>query len=419
MFALKTFNLSTFFGAAKQTNFLDFTISAFDGFVLILLGIFIWKQLQQRGVQRSWLLWFFTATVLVGLAQIRLWQGNIEWVWVWKLVIISARLWVTVATAQLVFVTNAMNKMWKYFFFASLFFALFFDKFLLYNPQPAFFVGIIGVLILTLNQIQTRYKSVIYLLLAGYFALCFITQLWQITTSHSLGLNWLGESVLSLDTLGVAREKIGNWMFLRGYGLAEHASSMGFIGEMGMVFSSMLVKQNEDKLQQRTFFILTTLVAILSLSRSVLFLLFVFAAVYIFTRIKKSFTVQIAFTLGCILILSALIWQSVNLREQSNEMRMDELSIYTSAFEKMNTSEKIFGIGLGQYPYFLRSHFPDEEIKYWQAYPVHNTFLNVAIDIGILPLLIMIGTAFWIVDKSSHSSQHSKIIRDASTSTEI
>jgi len=454
--AFKTYNLSTFFGEVKQTNFLDFTVSLFDFLVIFLLIIFILNQFQtilfkdklKAYLKKTWVFWLFSGFILLGLIQILLnqiliLQNKFEIVWIWKLIITSARLTLVIASFNAILKTSVLSQFSKNFFFLSVFLALFFDKFLLYNPQPTFFMGIVCLPILFFKSQKTlknpeEYKFQIpqiskffntsptlkmlalFCILYLYFLLCFITQIYQITTSTSLGLNFLGESVLSLGTLGVAREKIGDFEFLRGYGLAEHASIMGFMGLMGMsfwqsfkgafltkntffspnIFPNLLPNFFKSKFLnwvfEHGFLILTVATSLLSLSRSVLFVALVFGLFLTYknlslTLFKQAQKVMLYFsiTLICLVFATFLVWQNLNLRSQSNQMRVDELQTYQEVFEKMNWNQKLFGLGLAQYPYFLRQNF-NTQIPYYSAYPVHNTFLSVLVDIGILPTLVLL-----------------------------
>jgi len=386
MLGLKSYNLSTFFGAEKQTDFLDAVINVFDVGVCALLVVYIVYDSGNRGIWRSRLLWLWMATVLIGVAQIFFFADQAGWVQMLKILLVSTRLWVCVAAVWAVFQTQIFATFWRVFFAGSMALAVLFDKFLLYNPRPAFMLGLLGVCAVALYSQSWQWRRILftsYMFVGGFIAASLLAQIWQITTASSIGFAVLGESVLSIDTPGVAREQIAGLTFLRGYGLAEHASSMGFMGSMGILFAMQLRDFRHDIIGRwwKLLLGISGVVAVLSLSRSVLLVLIIAAGWYVWNLQKPLLRIA----LGVMVELACIVMIGHNLiaRQQSNSMRLEELGTLTQAVQRMTPAEQAFGIGLGQYPYFVQTHFTEEEIPYYRIFPVHNTALNIAVDLGV------------------------------------
>jgi hypothetical protein len=63
-----------------------------------------------------------------------------------------------------------------------------------------------------------------------------IIGIWQVIIQHSIGFNWLKESLISPDTLGVAKTILDNNKIVRAYGLFPHPNILG-----GFLFLSILL----------------------------------------------------------------------------------------------------------------------------------------------------------------------------------
>jgi O-antigen ligase len=66
--------------------------------------------------------------------------------------------------------------------------------------------------------------------------------------------------------------------------------------------------------------------------------------------------------------------------------------------EKIIKNNLFFGTGIGNYTLVLKEYY--EEEKYWPYQPVHNTFLLIFSEIGLLGFLFFIAMFFYLIYKS-------------------
>jgi O-antigen ligase len=72
----------------------------------------------------------------------------------------------------------------------------------------------------------------------------------------------------------------------------------------------------------------------------------------------------------------------------SDIYRFGDLQKWLAAWENFSLQEKIFGLGFGQYPFYLQTNVPFVET--WQFEPVHNVLLLLLGEFGLLGYIVIV-----------------------------
>ncbi|MDO9231383.1 MAG: O-antigen ligase family protein [bacterium] len=269
----------------------------------------------------------------------------------------------------------------------------------------------------------------------------------QFFLQKSIGLFWLRESLISPNILGVAKVILHEETYVRAYGLMPHPNVLGGF----LVFSiiiTLLYKQlfhacpqqecstpARDKnvprgtflggwnifgrVEQLWFFNLILAIQILALiltfSKSAIIGLLI-ALVYINVPRGTLSSENQGSSIDCstwnifgrvehlkLIILSTLILLAStffilkpnldSLLFNSFSERLFYLNVPRGTFE----SDPIFGIGAGQSVLFMQKYFP-QKLEFWQYQPVHNVFLLIFSELGLVGL----GLFIWWLWKLFH-----------------
>ncbi|MCX6765435.1 MAG: O-antigen ligase family protein [Candidatus Moranbacteria bacterium] len=237
----------------------------------------------------------------------------------------------------------------------------------------------------------------------------------QFVLQHSVGLFWLKESIISPYLPGVAKIILGGEKFIRAYGLFPHPNILGGF----LIFSIILTllyrkmfrveqidichsERSEIKLDLSprppladklgmTLFLATIIqiaALILTFSKSAILGLFI-ALFYLIYKGKDDLIprkwLERAFIFLAIVFLVFLI------------LKLDINSFFTQSWEErlffLNVSRETFlshpllGVGMGQFVL----NFPEfTGIQTWQFQPVHNVFLLVLNELGLVGLSLFV-----------------------------
>lgn len=236
-----------------------------------------------------------------------------------------------------------------------------------------------------------------------------IIGVWQFVLQYSIGLFWLKESIISPEIPGVAKIIINGEKFIRAYGLFPHPNILG-----GFLIFSVIVTWTYRKYFYRgstleflkvepylLFFILIqTLGLLLTFSKSATLGL-ILAGVYICFSIVPRETIHrnllhnmfhVEHIKRLLLLFLIALLLIIAIRPNINSLILKSLNerlIYLNLSNKIIFNNPIFGIGNGQ--------FVPEMQKYsaiifesWQFQPVHNVFLLIWSELGIIGLVLFI-----------------------------
>ncbi len=370
IFVNKYYNFNPFVGQAKINNFLDIIVSPTDLIVGALsFGFFIltffYNYLQPHTK------YFITPTISHLFVIVTLLLSFL----------IHPSLGILMIIARLFLLINIIPKLlsqsnfpFRITLLVGLALSLAFDHFVLSSSLP---VLLLFILSLNLDNWQ---KKATWL----YIILNMITAFYQIIQGHSIGLLYLGEPIIDANTLNIARENISGVNILRGYGLTQHPSLLGFVAIFGLLF---VYKQYDDEFYQKSYQanfnkklkaknssrfakIITIATSILSLSR-VSLMTFLFD--WIITSKSKLKVYSKIVLLGGILGLFVFRFLT------SDQYRILDLQTWLKVTINMNILD-VF-IGVGYYPDFLYKYY--EELSIWQFQPTHNTILGFFTQFGV------------------------------------
>ncbi len=287
----------------------------------------------------------------------------------------------------------------------------------------------------------------------------------QFILQHSLGLVFLRESIISPNIVGVAKIVVHGQKFIRSYGLFPHPNILGGFLLFSVLLNFALMKGKfylvnvsreaniltaVGKVPRGTYlyFILTIQLIALAFTFSKSAVLGLFLALFYllaknYENLKSILNkVKTPLLIAGIILISLFFLFRVDLNSfilRSVNDRIDQLQIYESVlsfrdipFHPVNynivphgtklengTSVEQFrqlfcGSGMGQYMLEIYRKF-GYQLEWWQFQPIHNVFLLVFAELGLIGFLIF--TAFilrLILGKNvqmSHPEKYSNVPR--------
>lgn len=204
---------------------------------------------------------------------------------------------------------------------------------------------------------------------------------------HSVGLHFFGESIVSNSALGVAKINLFSGDTLRAYGTFPHPNVLAGYLVFAMFFTAYLFSRAKNEMKLILGFVLGIdfLAFVLTFSRSAFFALFIGVVFYyMFSKEKIPYKRIFLF----ILVIGSLL-VALNL----NKALIDRLFFFgTESFVERNTffnvstnmiKDNYFGVGAGNFTLGMQNYIPSK-LEPWQYQPVHNIFMLVANEIGII-----------------------------------
>lgn len=254
--------------------------------------------------------------------------------------------------------------------------------------------SLVILLVLSLSQ-WFKMPKYLRLALGLWLGTLVFTAAWQILTGASLGLIYLGEPKLSGDMLNVAVQEVNGWRILRGYGLTSHPNILGFVGFVLVGFG---MGGKVENIWGRYLAWLGSLLVVLSLSRiCFLLLLGIFGVRFITGYFKVGWSWIWAGCVGVLLIAVLLTGLSMG-RQESDSYRLADLRKYSEIWSGLSWRERAVGLGLGRYSWTVADRL--EVSGVWEYQPVHNVWLLLLAEWGLLGWLWIVGylaniTALW------------------------
>lgn len=239
----------------------------------------------------------------------------------------------------------------------------------------------------------------------------------QFLTQGALGgpLYFVGERLYSLSTLGIAAMNTSDGLMVRPYGTFSHPNVLAFFLFMSAVFASYGMHNSKGKLR---YALLAAIICIeaglfLTFSRTVLainilFLLYAFGFVTIRESGKK---IRNIFFAGFLVLFTIMYLTVNNLRFlapseiiHSVIPRQDLVEISLSAIQQY----PLFGLGLNNFYYYEGTIQTEFTSVYLQ--PVHNIFLLIASQVGIVGLSLFLYFLLVVTQSAWKRARHEKKI---------
>ncbi|OGB85449.1 hypothetical protein A2994_02420 [candidate division Kazan bacterium RIFCSPLOWO2_01_FULL_48_13] len=287
-------------------------------------------------------------------------------------------------------------------------------------------------------------KALLYPLMAGMVVQSGLA-IAQYFTNHSLGLKWLGESVLDPIQSGIPVVLIDGARQLRAHGTLPHANVLGGYLVMGLAMMWPLLFDRGRLINRLSWWWVAgigLIGLILSLSRSAgAALIGGGLVVLIWLALKHSARLRQSLRIGWPIILAVVIvaltqWQAVVPRWSADSNLIEQISVRSrqeqwQEFKKVYANYSVTGTGIGQY--FLNiwqpagrallpggqlpgnpvgtgqadswqyrsdlggwSYSTDRSLNYYQ--PVHNIYLLALAELGPVGL----GLLMWILGAAAY-----------------
>ena len=244
----------------------------------------------------------------------------------------------------------------------------------------------------------------------------------QFLNNGSVGLHFLGESIVSQNLPGVAKIVIAGEKHIRAYGTFPHPNVMaGFLLiPVFLLVSSLLFRTRQaqgvsEKVSHETFFsgiprkgaivslAVVSLGFFLTFSRSAFLGLFFGLLALFLVNFKSKFACfkplqRRVFYIKVFLLLLLIICVSfVLLRNTSlfSRQSLAERNFYGNVSRATISEHPIFGIGIGQSVFSEFKNYPD--LEGWQYQPVHNVYLLIFSELGAIGLILFLLFLFNIV----------------------
>ncbi len=397
---MKVLNLNSLLEIPKINDYLDLVISFWDGVLLVLILILIVNFIRRlisnisiQSLREKVAYWGiglgFLLVIIICLVQISSLTSYPE-LWHYGTMISRVLAWIYLITHY-----KTQRIIWIILGIFSVF-----DHFLISQSLPVLLIWFLIWLafsspdILLSRQILVIRAFGIYLIINGILAI------FQFISGHSLGLSWIGESVLDIKTVGgIAKQNILGHTFLRGYGLLPHPNMTGFLGVIGLLYTNRFTSKKLQQTVWKTSLQITSIVLIvLSFSRATWITGLVVTGVSndaLFGWWKRNTPKN--YWCRLLIPVSLMSISVFALTLTRNDLyRTNDLQLWFDSFLSLDIWHKLFGIGFGQYPFYLKSHH--NALEPWQWQPVHNIWLNLIIEGGLVLFVlgIVLGLKIYI-----------------------
>lgn len=248
-----------------------------------------------------------------------------------------------------------------------------------------------------------------------------IIALLQFITQKSIGLNWLGESVIGPNISDIAKFSFEGEKLIRAHGTFPHPNVLGIflLFSLSAGLSLMLTKKNllyGLRWHYRSIFFgelfLIYIGLLLTYSRSIILLTVIMSLIFAYTQRKlinktyKNFCKQLHIpfflqTSLAIIVIFTTLFISYNLLAPRLCLHChgDKSISLRKTYQK--TANLIIlknipnGVGLGNFIPTAKKFSP--EISPWNLQPVHNLYLLIASELGLIGLLLFLVTIFFYV----------------------
>lgn len=307
----------------------------------------------------------------------------------------------------------------------GLIFIMFFDHYLwdIWQGQILFWFicgMIIGVLhhnkhiknCSTWNNLSEYFKP-IFLIIIFIGSIQSMIGLIQIYLQHQIGLSWLRESFIGPNITGVAKIILNGNAYIRAYGLFPHPNILG-----GFLFFSIMFTFLYKKLFYQKQFLKIKLK-----TNNCINILLLIQLIGILISFSKSAIIALILAISYVTVLSEINWKATainnvkalfywNINKKISLLAIFAISIittlflfrlnyytffmksllerstYLTAYWQIILKNPFFGVGTGQSILVLEKIYPNW--VYWQYQPVHNVFVLIWSEWGIVGLILFI-----------------------------
>jgi O-antigen ligase len=253
----------------------------------------------------------------------------------------------------------------------------------------------------------------------------------QFVHNKSLGLHWLGESIIAPNIDGVAKIIIGGEKHIRAYGTFPHPNILaGFLIIPIFLILDELLKRfvltencNQNVSRGTIFstmpswlimfsFIILITGFLLTFSRSAFLGLILGLLVFGFVLRKAMPKIFRLALLGCLLLFSLCLGYFVHSNKDfislSSTQSLQERIFYQNVARETISVHPLKGVGVGQFVFHEFQKYPN--FVGWQYQPVHNIFLLIFSELGIFGLILFLLWIFSILEKGIEKNSNTSLL---------
>lgn len=268
-----------------------------------------------------------------------------------------------------------------------------------------------GALVVLLGSgLLTKETILKYLFWGAFFQV--LIAVGQYFYQGSVGLYFLGEPRLGADYFNIAKMDLGGEKILRAYGTFSHSNLFG--GYIFVCLSLLIQSIHKQNYLKRSHFLIIFLIGLLiSFSRTAWIAFFVFLAMLVLMKAVKVNWKQLILT--GVLIIFVLVVFSLDKVIVSRIMDFslnawDERLVFSGIAREIISSNYLLGIGTGTFVLAMPTAV-SSALSPWLFQPVHNFFLLVFSEIGIVGLLLWL-TVFIVIIKMIIASVHRVVLSE-------
>ncbi len=222
---------------------------------------------------------------------------------------------------------------------------------------------------------------------------------WQYFNQGSINgiFYYFGERAFNAQTPGIANASINGQLFLRPYATFSHPNILAAFLLMAMLYLLFFFKSQKQTALLVIGVVLGTACLVLTLSRTAIFLwglyLIILFGITVVKKYKNRVTnpqllLGLALTLLLLICLyfvfqNSFILQRFSLTKLSDESLVERTELMNQSF-KMFSQNPVFGVGVNNF--FNNLSFSNSQLVILLIQPVHNIFLLVLSETGIVGL---------------------------------
>ncbi len=221
----------------------------------------------------------------------------------------------------------------------------------------------------------------------------------QFIIQSDLGLRVLGESLIKPWLAGVAKISTLDEVLIRSYGTFPHPNILAAFLLISFVFLVQLIIQRiHFKHSLKIYFLYYVLIStgvFLTFSRTAWILWVLINLIFIILNLKNPFVPKnnleflllffIIYSIALLVIFPNELYLRLNIN--FNEQAINQRILYSNIALKIIKDNPFLGVGLGNYINYLKDHF--KGLESWQYEPVHNIFLLITSEVGIVGILVL------------------------------
>lgn len=244
----------------------------------------------------------------------------------------------------------------------------------------------------------------LFILLGTFQSILALTQFWL---QKSVGLPYLGENLLNISILGVAKIVSGGTTFIRGYGTFPHPNLLSaflVFSIFSLLFFIYQSKTSKTRVLYSILLFINTLGLTVTFSRGAFLALGIGLIIFFIPSlirrggpepVRGAGWFKLSVLIFSYILLSFVIFHPFLLtRATISDPATLERKQYNQIALKIIKDKPIFGIGAGESVLHMEQ-YSEKRLETWKKQPIHNYFLLSAAELGIPGALILIWIFLW------------------------